>query len=67
MAQQVPRDDLTCSFFGKTQHQVIKLIAGPGVSICSECIDLCNQIVEDEVGVGHASVLAQQARGDEAE
>jgi ATP-dependent protease Clp ATPase subunit len=43
-------DVLKCSFCGKTQNQVIKLIAGPGVYICDQCIDLCNQIVEEEVG-----------------
>jgi ATP-dependent Clp protease ATP-binding subunit ClpX len=42
---------LLCSFCGKPQHQVRKLIAGPGVYICDECIELCNEIVEDE----HAS------------
>ena len=43
-------DDLKCSFCGKTQKQVIKLIAGPGVYICDQCIDLCNQIIEEEIG-----------------
>ena len=40
--------DLTCSFCGKSQKQVKKLIAGPGAYICDECIDLCNEIVADE-------------------
>ncbi|MCP4793265.1 MAG: ATP-dependent Clp protease ATP-binding subunit ClpX [Acidimicrobiales bacterium] len=39
---------LKCSFCGKTQKQVRKLIAGPGVYICDECIDLCNEIIEEE-------------------
>jgi ATP-dependent Clp protease ATP-binding subunit ClpX len=39
---------LKCSFCGKSQKQVIKLIAGPGVYICDECIDLCNEIIEEE-------------------
>lgn len=43
-------DVLKCSFCGKAQHQVIKLVAGPGVYICDRCIDLCNQIVEEEIG-----------------
>ena len=43
-------DVVKCSFCGKTQQQVIKLIAGPGVYICDQCIDLCNQIVEEEIG-----------------
>jgi ATP-dependent Clp protease ATP-binding subunit ClpA len=39
--------DLACSFCGKSQKQVKKLIAGPGVYICDECIDLCNEIVAE--------------------
>ena len=42
-------DLLKCSFCGKTQKQVKKLIAGPGVYICDECIDLCNQMILDEL------------------
>ena len=42
-------DLLKCSFCGKTQKQVKKLIAGPGVYICDECIDLCNEIIVDEL------------------
>ncbi len=42
------KDALKCSFCGKSQKQVIKLIAGPGVYICDECIDLCVEIVEEE-------------------
>ena len=41
-------DLVKCSFCGKTQKQVKKLIAGPGVYICDECIDLCNDIIRDE-------------------
>lgn len=41
-------DLLKCSFCGKTQVQVTKLIAGPGVYICDECIELCNEIIEEE-------------------
>jgi ATP-dependent Clp protease ATP-binding subunit ClpX len=41
-------DLLKCSFCGKSQRQVKKLIAGPGVYICDECIDLCNEIIEEE-------------------
>ncbi|MCL5037844.1 MAG: ATP-dependent Clp protease ATP-binding subunit ClpX [Chloroflexi bacterium] len=46
------RDDrglLKCSFCGKSQEQVKKLIAGPGVYICDECIELCNEIIEEEL------------------
>ena len=42
-------DLLKCSFCGKTQKQVKKLIAGPGVYICDECIDLCNEIIVEEL------------------
>jgi ATP-dependent Clp protease ATP-binding subunit ClpX len=43
-------DLLKCSFCGKSQKQVKKLIAGPAVYICDECIDLCNEIIEEELG-----------------
>ncbi|MDH5290481.1 MAG: AAA family ATPase, partial [Acidimicrobiia bacterium] len=43
---------LKCSFCGKSQKQVKKLIAGPGVYICDECIDLCNEIIEEELADG---------------
>lgn len=42
-------DPITCSFCGKTQDQVKKIIAGPGVYICNECVDLCKQIIDDEL------------------
>ena len=41
---------LYCSFCGKSQHEVRKLIAGPSVYICDECVDLCNEIITDELG-----------------
>ncbi|MFM7455462.1 MAG: ATP-dependent protease ATP-binding subunit ClpX [Vulcanococcus sp.] len=44
---------LKCSFCGKSQDQVRKLIAGPGVYICDECIDLCNEILDEELVDGH--------------
>jgi ATP-dependent Clp protease ATP-binding subunit ClpX len=48
---------LKCSFCGKSQDQVRKLIAGPGVYICDECIDLCNEILDEELvdGQGHGA------------
>ncbi len=52
---------LYCSFCGKSQHEVRKLIAGPSVFICDECIELCNDIIRDEVG-GDAATRAE--RGD---
>lgn len=42
------KNQLKCSFCGKTQDQVKKLIAGPGVYICTDCIELCNEIIEEE-------------------
>lgn len=42
-------DALTCSFCNKDQSEVTKLVAGPGVYICNECIDLCNQIMAQEL------------------
>ncbi|MBW2144579.1 MAG: ATP-dependent Clp protease ATP-binding subunit ClpX, partial [Deltaproteobacteria bacterium] len=41
-------DDLLCSFCGKSQEEVKKLIAGPSVYICDECIQLCNEIIDEE-------------------
>src|ERR1035437_1803182 len=43
------KGQLKCSFCGKSQEQVRKLIAGPGVYICDECIELCNEIIEEEL------------------
>ena len=44
------KDDLSCSFCGKNQKEVKKLIAGPQTYICNECVDLCTEIIEDEKG-----------------
>ena len=52
--------NLYCTFCGKSQHEVKKLIAGPSVFICDECIDLCNEIIRDEVP-GNSP---REARGD---
>ncbi len=49
MAKFGDSDLLKCSFCGKSQKQVKKLLAGPGVYICDECIDLCNEIIEEEL------------------
>ena len=46
---------LKCSFCGKSQEQVRKLIAGPGVYICDECVDLCNEILDEELFDSSAS------------
>ncbi len=52
-------DQLLCSFCGKSQRQVKKLIAGPGVYICDECIDLCNEIIDEELTAPAALDLEQ--------
>jgi ATP-dependent Clp protease ATP-binding subunit ClpX len=49
-------EQLLCSFCGKSQRQVKKLIAGPGVYICDECIDLCNEIIDEELTPAAAAV-----------
>ena len=54
---------LFCSFCGKSQHEVKKLIAGPSVFVCDECIELCNEIIRDELPV-IAADEARKARGD---
>src|SRR3989344_2953566 len=46
------KKSLNCSFCGKSQHEVKKLIAGPSVFICNECVDLCSDIVEEEEKTG---------------
>ncbi|AZO94226.1 ATP-dependent Clp protease ATP-binding subunit ClpX [Iocasia frigidifontis] len=46
------KGQLKCSFCGKSQEQVRKLVAGPGVYICDECIELCNEIIEEELNDG---------------
>ena len=48
MAKFEDKKQLKCSFCGKNQDQVKRLIAGPGVYICDECIDLCSDIIQDE-------------------
>jgi len=53
--------NLYCSFCGKSQHEVKKLIAGPSVFICDECIDLCNEIIRDELPAGD---VAAETRSD---
>ena len=49
---------LYCSFCGKSQHEVRKLIAGPSVFICDECVDLCNDIIREEVQEAQAESSA---------
>ncbi|MGA1228572.1 MAG: ClpX C4-type zinc finger protein, partial [Burkholderiaceae bacterium] len=52
---------LYCSFCGKSQHEVKKLIAGPSVFICDECIELCNDIIRDEQSNLPATEASQEA------
>ena len=62
MAKFGEGDLLKCSFCGKTQKQVKKLIAGPGVYICDECIDLCNEIIEEELSEPAETSLGELPR-----
>jgi ATP-dependent Clp protease ATP-binding subunit ClpX len=58
-------EQLLCSFCGKSQRQVKKLIAGPGVYICDECIDLCNEIIDEELTAPATLDLANLPRPKE--
>ena len=51
------RDSIRCSFCGKRQEQVIRIIAGPNVFICNECVDLCNSILQDGMNPGNTQQL----------
>ena len=51
------RDSIRCSFCGKRQEQVNRIIAGPNVYICNECIDLCSSILRDEMKNGETQDL----------
>lgn len=55
---------LYCSFCGKSQREVRKLIAGPSVFICDECIDLCNDIIREEIQVDETAKLAKTSLPD---
>lgn len=55
---------LKCSFCGKSQEQVRKLIAGPGVYICDECVDLCNEILDEELLEANAATSQQASRSE---
>jgi ATP-dependent Clp protease ATP-binding subunit ClpX len=54
-----PESLLHCSFCEKSQEKVAKLIAGPGVYICNQCIDLCNDIIDDESSDSSLATLAK--------
>jgi ATP-dependent Clp protease ATP-binding subunit ClpX len=55
---------LKCSFCGKSQEQVRKLIAGPGVYICDECVDLCNEILDEELLDSNTAASGQASRSE---
>ena len=57
---------LKCSFCGKSQEQVRKLIAGPGVYVCDECVDLCNEILDEELFDSNSSVASPAPRRDQS-
>jgi ATP-dependent Clp protease ATP-binding subunit ClpX len=56
---------LKCSFCGKSQEQVRKLIAGPGVYICDECVELCNEILDEELIDSPSPVASSVPRVEE--
>jgi ATP-dependent Clp protease ATP-binding subunit ClpX len=56
---------LKCSFCGKSQDKVRKLIAGPGVYICDECVELCNEILDEELLEGHGNMSHQPPRQEQ--
>ncbi len=53
---------LYCSFCGKSQHEVRKLIAGPSVYICDECVELCNDIIREEIREISPSAMVTSCR-----
>ena len=55
MARTVSPETLRCSFSAKSQFDIVKLVAGPGVFICNECIELCNQIIAEEMALKGSS------------
>jgi ATP-dependent Clp protease ATP-binding subunit ClpX len=59
MSHTLEDGDFNCSFCGKSQHEVKKLIAGPSVFICNECVDLCNEIIAEEFGAASADATEQ--------
>ena len=56
------KNTLYCSFCGKSQHEVRKLIAGPTVFICDECVELCMDIIREETKIRRAEVRATACR-----
>ncbi len=58
-------DLLKCSFCGKTQKQVVKLIGGPGVYICNECVELCRDLIEEDLQASRGAVITELPRPQE--
>ncbi len=54
MSRTAAPEALRCSFCGKSQDKVVRLVAGPGVFICNECVDLCNQIIAEQLDLKRA-------------
>ncbi len=66
MARTAAAEALRCSFCGKSQDKVVRLVAGPGVYICNECVDLCNQIIAEELDLkGARDAVARKASRDD--
>ena len=66
MPQTPTQEAFCCSFCTKSQFDVVKLVAGPGVLICNECIDLCNQVIAEETKLsgGAAAAVARSSQAD---
>jgi hypothetical protein len=64
MPRTAPLESLSCSFCGKTQVDVAKLVAGPGVYICNVCVDLCTQIIADELRPKRSATGQEGTRAD---
>ena len=62
MAKNEEPRELHCSFCGKPQSQVQRMIAGPGVCICNECVELCQSVLDGEMDVGRSSARPAQER-----
>lgn len=63
----VAGDVMSCSFCGKSQHSVSKLIAGPAVFICNECVALCVEILDEEMNIGEVIDRAARSRAASSE
>ena len=62
MTRTAAEEALRCSFCGKSQHNVVRLVAGPGVYICNECVDLCDQVIAEELDRKEFAMRSQVGR-----